>query len=68
MFRALCAHYQEALCAHYQEALCAHYQEALCAHYQEALHTQQLVYFVHMMSAGCYQGWSGTGPVPLQLW
>jgi hypothetical protein len=33
---------------------------ALLAHLQEALHKQQLVYFVRVMSAGCYQGWSGT--------
>jgi pseudouridine-5'-phosphate glycosidase len=33
---------------------------ALLAHHQEALHIQQLVYFVRTVSAGCYQGWSGT--------
>jgi hypothetical protein len=33
---------------------------ALLAHLQEALHKQQLVYCVRIMSAGCYQGWSGT--------
>jgi hypothetical protein len=32
---------------------------ALLAHLQEALH-KQLVYFVRIVSAGCYQGWSGT--------
>jgi hypothetical protein len=31
---------------------------ALFAHHQEALYVQQLVYFVHIMSAGCYHGWS----------
>jgi arginine/lysine/ornithine decarboxylase len=31
---------------------------ALLAHLQEALH-KQLVYCVRIMSAGCYQGWSG---------
>jgi hypothetical protein len=33
---------------------------ALFAHNQEALHAQQLVYFVSIMSDGCYHGWSGT--------
>jgi hypothetical protein len=33
---------------------------ALFANRQQALHTQQLVYFVRIMLAGCYQGWSGT--------
>jgi hypothetical protein len=28
----------------------------LFAHHQEALYIQQLVYFVHIMSADCYQG------------
>jgi hypothetical protein len=44
--------------------------QALFAHHQEALRIQQVVYFVHIMLAGCYQGWSGTcelvSPVPLQ--
>jgi hypothetical protein len=33
---------------------------ALLAHPQEPLHTRHLVYCVHVMSVGCYQGWSGT--------
>jgi hypothetical protein len=33
---------------------------ALFAHLQEALHKHQLVYCVRIMSASCYQGWSGT--------
>jgi hypothetical protein len=33
---------------------------ALVAHLQEALH-KQLVYCVHVMSVGCYQGSRGTG-------
>jgi hypothetical protein len=37
---------------------------ALFAHHQEALHTQQLVYFMRIMSAGCHQGGSGNGQVP----
>jgi hypothetical protein len=37
---------------------------ALLAHLQEALHKQQLVYCVRIMSAGCYQGWSGTAVPP----
>jgi hypothetical protein len=32
------------------------------AHHQEALYVQHLVYFVCVMSAGCWQGWSGTVP------
>jgi hypothetical protein len=35
------------------------------AHHHEALHKQQLVYCVRIMSAGCYQVWSGT---PHTLW
>jgi hypothetical protein len=35
--------------------------EHLFAHHQEALHIQKFVYFVRIMSADCYQGWSGTG-------
>jgi hypothetical protein len=35
--------------------------QALLAYHQEALHKQQLVYCVGMVSAGCYQSWSGTG-------
>jgi hypothetical protein len=31
---------------------------ALLAHLQEALHKQQLVYFMRVMSSGCYQSWS----------
>jgi hypothetical protein len=31
--------------------------QALFARHWEALHVQQLVYFVCIMSAGCYQGW-----------
>jgi hypothetical protein len=34
--------------------------QALFAHHQEALYIQRLVYFVRIMLAGCYQGWSGT--------
>jgi hypothetical protein len=34
---------------------------ALLAHLQEALHKRHLVYFVRVMSVGCYQDWSGTG-------
>jgi hypothetical protein len=33
---------------------------ALLVHHQEALHVQQLVYFVRIVLAGCWQGWSGT--------
>jgi hypothetical protein len=33
---------------------------ALLAHPQEALHKRHLAYCVRVMSAGCYQGWSGT--------
>jgi hypothetical protein len=33
---------------------------ALLAQLQEALQKQQSVYCVCIMSAGCYQGWSGT--------
>jgi hypothetical protein len=33
----------------------------LFAHHQEVLYIQQLVYFVHIMLAGCWQSWSGTG-------
>jgi hypothetical protein len=36
--------------------------QALFACHQEALYIQ-LVYFVCIMSAGCYQGWSGTATV-----
>jgi hypothetical protein len=32
---------------------------ALLAHLHEALHKRHLVYCVRVMSAGCYQGWSG---------
>jgi hypothetical protein len=28
---------------------------ALLGHIQQALHKQQVVYFVHVMSVGCYQ-------------
>jgi hypothetical protein len=34
---------------------------ALLAHPQEAPHKRHLVYFVRVMSVGCYQDWSGTG-------
>jgi hypothetical protein len=34
---------------------------ALLAQSQEALHMRHLVYCVHFMSVGCYQGWSETG-------
>jgi hypothetical protein len=33
---------------------------ALVLYLQMELHKQQLVYCVRIMSAGCYQGWSGT--------
>jgi hypothetical protein len=36
---------------------------ALLADLQQAVHKQQLVYFVHITLAGCYQGWSGTAVV-----
>jgi hypothetical protein len=36
----------------------------LFAHHQEALYTK-LVYFVHIMSAGYYQGLSGTLTIPI---
>jgi hypothetical protein len=32
----------------------------LVIHLQMELHEQKLVYCVRIMSAGCYQGWSGT--------
>jgi hypothetical protein len=32
----------------------------LLSYPQEALHKRHLVYCVHVMSVGCYQGWSGT--------
>jgi hypothetical protein len=34
---------------------------ALLAYPQEEPHKQQLVYFVRVMSVGCYQDWIGTG-------
>jgi hypothetical protein len=33
--------------------------EHLFTHRQEVLYIQKLVYFVCIMSVGCYQGWSG---------
>jgi hypothetical protein len=33
---------------------------ALLAHLPKALHKRDLVYYVRVMSVGCYQGWSGT--------
>jgi hypothetical protein len=33
--------------------------EHLFAHHQEALYVQQLVCFVRIMPAGCWQGWGG---------
>jgi hypothetical protein len=32
----------------------------LLSHPQEVLNKQHLVYCVHVMSVGCYQGYSGT--------
>jgi hypothetical protein len=34
--------------------------QALLAYHQEALNVQQLVYFVRVMSVGCYQDCSST--------
>jgi hypothetical protein len=34
---------------------------ALLAHLQEALHKRHFVYYVRVMSVGCYKDWSGTG-------
>jgi hypothetical protein len=35
--------------------------QTLLAHPQEALHKRYFVYYVRVMSVGCYQDWSGTG-------
>jgi hypothetical protein len=35
---------------------------ALLAHPQKVLHKRNLVYCVRVISVGCYQGWSVTGP------
>jgi hypothetical protein len=42
----------------------------LLAHLQEALHKRNLVYYVRVISVGCYQGWRGNplDGVTLQLW
>jgi hypothetical protein len=40
---------------------------ALLAHPQEVLHKRNLVYCVRVLSVGCYQGWSGTGPEDEQV-
>jgi hypothetical protein len=51
------------LCSVYYELRASTCFEHLVAHHQEALLIQQLVYFVRIISAGCYQGWSGTPTV-----
>jgi hypothetical protein len=40
---------------------------ALFAHFQEVMHKQHLVYCVRVISAGCYQGWSGTN-IPIAVY
>jgi hypothetical protein len=34
--------------------------QAVLAHPQEDLRKQHLVYYVRVLSVGCYQGWSST--------